>query len=900
MKYKPLALSLLTAMLIAPAPQWTAPAQAAEAQFIRTQNGVQEYRLDNGLKVLLVENHAAPVVSVNIVYRVGSRNEASGYTGSTHFLEHMLFKGTPTFNKDKGTQIAQSLMEQGSRFNATTWLDRTNYFETLPSGQLDLALRLEADRMRNSFIADADRQSEMSVVRNELERGENNPGRVMWQNLFSAAYKAHPYRTPTIGWNEDVENVPTARLKKFYQDFYYPNNATLIVVGDLNVESALKQIKKYFGPIKASENPIPTVYTQEPPQQGERRFTLNRPGQLGIVNMAFHTPPMEHTDSAPLDILSGILSTGVSSRLHQALVEKNKAVDASTWNAPLRDPGLFIVTAELTEGTAHSDAEKLLLAELEKMKAKAPTEAEMTRVRNQLLANFAFEKHGTYELSSALSEMEASADWRFLYTYPERLKRVTAADVQRVAQTYLKDYNRTVGWFVPQKVEAVETNVRNLTYPEGQTTKPAAQQASQASTVLNELALGNQGKLLIQENHLDNTVAIRANLLAGEINDPVGKAGLAELTAEMLERGTQKRSKIDVANALDSMGSEIHFNAELERVEISARSLSENIESTLDLLFEMLKSPAFDSAEFDKLKTQRLNEMKKDLDNTDTQASEQLYQALYPSSHPYHLSTADKIAQIEKLTIKDVKTFYTNHYGNHEMIFTVVGDVETPKITQWVRLAMDKWQGQNPSAVVIPDIAFAHTPGKIVKTMKDKANVSIALGRPADLKQGDKDYFAAELANHALGRSSLSSRLGLRVRDELGLTYGIYSYFPKIGRGAGPWFVGVTTNPENVQKTLDATKEVIAKYRKEGISQREFEIAKSSMIGSYLVTLTTNPQIADRLTDAVFYNLGSDYLKDRAKQIESVSKAEVNRMIQKYFDPAQLTVSIAGNYEEQQ
>lgn len=872
-------------------------AVAAEATFVRAAGGIQEYKLPNGLKVLLVENHAAPVVSVNIVYRVGSRNEAVGYTGSTHFLEHMLFKGTPTFNKEKGTQIASTLQAQGARFNATTWLDRTNYFETLPSNQLDLALHLESDRMRNAFISDSDRQSEMTVVRNELERGENNPGRVMWQTLFTQAFKAHPYRVPTIGWNSDVEGVPTERLRKFYEDFYYPNNATLIVVGDIQPQAALAQISKYFGPIKPSPKPIPEVYTQEPPQQGERRFEIHRPGQLGMVNMGYHIPPMEHVDSAAFDVLDVLMSGGVSSRLYQGLVEKQLAVSTSSWAAQLRDPGLFTVTAELTSGTDHATAEKAMTEVVESFKTKAPTAADLERAKKQILADFAFRGHGTHELASELSEYEASADWRYRVSYPERIKAVTAADIQRIANTYFQKSNRTVGYFVPQKVEAVEFNVRNLKYPEGNKTPTQANSATQ--TVVKRYPFANGGRLILVENPVDNTVAFQGSLYAGSIFDPAGKAGVAELTAAMLERGTQKKDKLALANALDAMGSKVNFSANTERMSVSGRSLSENLNETLALMFEMLKTPAFDAEEFNKLKTQSIDGLKKRLENTDVMAEEALYAKLYPAGHPLHMGTAEKLKQMEKLTLADVKAFYAKHYDNNQMIFTVAGaikaqDLHGPLLEQLKALPTST---RNVN-FTIADVAAERKGSRLNTSMPDKANTTIVMGVQTPVKLLSDDYFAAMIGNHALGQSSLSSRLGLRVRDELGLTYGIFSYFPEAGVGASPWTISVTTNPKNIQKTIEATQEVVKKYRETGISEQEFKQAKSAMIGSYLVYSTTNDALARRYTDAAFYGLGDNYLTDRAERIERVTLDQVNSAIRTYFDPARLTVSVAGKLEE--
>nr|MDQ3805766.1 insulinase family protein [Acidobacteriota bacterium] len=333
-------------------------------EFVAEEEGVREYRLRaNGLKVLLVENRVAPVVTFLVLYRVGSRNEAVGHTGATHLLEHMLFKGTPTFNKERRTQIAATLQRVGADFNATTWYDRTNYFETLPSDALELAAHLEADRMRNSFIADADRRSEMTVVRNELERGQNEPMLVLDEAVYAAAFREHPYHHPTIGWRADVENVPTARLKEFYDTFYHPNNATVIVAGDFERLHALALVEKYFRAAPPSPAPIPEVYTDEPPQQGERRLVIRRAGELPLVQVAYRAPaalgqttvlsnselaaraqaPPAGNDIFPLVVLSNVLSNGVTSRLYQALVEAELAVSVDARVDQFRDPGLFNV-----------------------------------------------------------------------------------------------------------------------------------------------------------------------------------------------------------------------------------------------------------------------------------------------------------------------------------------------------------------------------------------------------------------------------------------------------------------------------------------------------------------------------------------------------------------------------
>lgn len=419
---------------------------------ITEYEGITEYKLEaNGLKVLLAPRRAAPVVALMVVYRVGSRNEAVGHTGATHLLEHMLFKGTPTYNKKNGTQIAAVLQKQGAVYNADTWFDRTRYYEMLPADQLELAVHLEADRMRNSFIADSDRQSEMTVVRNEMERGENEPSRILDERVWAMAFREHPYHHPTIGWRSDVEGMPTSQLKEFYDVYYHPNNATAIVVGDFDEQTALDLIAKHFGAVPASPQPIPPMYTTEPKQEGEIRFKLRRAGQLGLIEMAWHIPEATHADTATLSVLDHVLSAGVTSRLYQALVETQLAVDESAQAFQFVDPGLFTIDVTIRPEATHEAVEEVVLAELEKLKVEDVTESELQKAKNIILTQMIFLRDSPFGVVSALGESEAVADWKLYANLPKMVEAVTAADIRRVANTYFTEDNRTVGWFIPKE-----------------------------------------------------------------------------------------------------------------------------------------------------------------------------------------------------------------------------------------------------------------------------------------------------------------------------------------------------------------------------------------------------------------------------------------------------------------
>jgi zinc protease len=420
-------------------------------EFVKEKAGIREWRArSNGLQVLLLSNRVAPVATFCVVYRVGSRHEAVGHTGATHLLEHLMFKGTPEFNRERGTQIAAVLESVGARFNATTWFDRTNYFETVPSDELELSLRIEASRMRRSFIRDEDRAPEMTVVRNEFERGENSPFQVLYKETFALAFREHPYHHPTIGWRSDIEGVSTERLKEFYDTFYHPDNATAILVGDFEESGALASIDRHFGAIPRSPRPIPEVYTKEPKQEGERRFTVRRVGQIGWIALSFRAVAASDPDAIPLAVAANILGSGMTSRLYQALVEPSLAISVSAISWQLRDPSLFSVFAALTPGTEHERAEKIVRDEIARLLRDGVTEEEVQKARTQIEAEVIFERDSTDQVAGSLTEAVAIADWEWYVDYPGKIRTVTREDVAEAARRHFHEDFLTVGWFVPK------------------------------------------------------------------------------------------------------------------------------------------------------------------------------------------------------------------------------------------------------------------------------------------------------------------------------------------------------------------------------------------------------------------------------------------------------------------
>jgi zinc protease len=439
------------APVTAPAPTAAAPGGAAMGfSLVKSVSGIDEYRLDsNGLTVLLVPDHSAPVVTFQVTYQVGSRNEVTGVTGATHILEHMMFKGSEGFNDPKGNSVKQFLERVGGQFNASTSFDRTNYFATVGRESLEGYIAIEADRMRHLWLREADRQSEMTVVRNEYERGKNDPDSVLLEEVTEAAYVALPYHHPTIGWKSDIEHVPISKLREFYDTFYWPNNAIVTVIGDVEPVATLNLIKKYYGVYAHSPAAIPGIYTEEPAQTGERRVIVKRPGELGTVIIAHKVPNGRDADQPALDMLDAILSSGKNARLYRALVDQGLALNAGAGTDLHRDLSLHTVYAVLAPNAVHADVEKALLAEIAKIKTDGVTAAEVARVKQQYIAADAYKRDGTAAIAEEINEWIAVGDWTLYVTFPQKVQQVTPADVQRVAKQYLKEDQSTTGWFVP-------------------------------------------------------------------------------------------------------------------------------------------------------------------------------------------------------------------------------------------------------------------------------------------------------------------------------------------------------------------------------------------------------------------------------------------------------------------
>ncbi len=879
--------------------------------FVAASGGIAEYRLDaNGLKILLVEDHNRPVVLVDILYRIGSRNEANGYTGSAHFFEHLMFKGTRDRHPKDGRGIDDLLKPVGAIYNANTWLDRTQYFELLPANQLELGLAIEFDRMRNLKVTTEDRNSEMTVVRSEFEIGENDPEELLDKLGWATAFTQHAYHWPTIGYRDDVENVPLSRMKGFYDTFYWPNNATCIVMGDFDPQQALALIHKYAGSLPASPAPIPDVYTHEPPQEGERRVELHRAGgSLPLVWLGFHIPNASHKDIYALTAAAQILGSSQrrNSRLYKRLIDSGLAAKVNAHAQENRDPSLFLVTATCGHGASADEVEKALLEEVARLAKEQVSESELARIKEANRKGTTLNKADILGYSRLIAEAEAVADWRWVVEYDDKFEAVTAGDIQRVARTYLQKDNRTVCRFVP-KTEEGETEgqaAEQSAAAGAQSVSPSQGAEPRKATVASQVSrevLANGLTVVVMPLRGTGSVSVAGALRAGSYYAGEGKGLVPWLTSSMLVRGSSRYSKAAVAEALEKMGTDLRFGSDNFAVNFGTTVVSADLPEILDLVADVLRNPLLDPDELSSTKRLVGSQLRQRMTDTGALARSGLNQALYsPESVYYDTPYEALLTELEGIGSGDLKSFHAAQYSPRGTVLTVVGDVDPARAVELVKARFADWTGPEVPAVDESRLTkLAHRPSssqsgrRIEIPVPDKTSVDIIIGLPALTKRSAADYYAAKLANDVLGHDTLAARLGKVVREQHGLTYGITSRFLDNRYVGAPWAINMSVNPDNVEKALKLTDEVVRAYIAGGVTDQELADEKGRATGEFQLQLRSSLGLARALANLESIGLTAEAIDDFERGINAVTKEQVNEAIRKFIRIDEAVTVLSG------
>ncbi len=867
---------------------------------VERRGGVGEWRhRGNGLRVLVCPTPVAPVVGFGVVYRVGSRHEVSGHTGATHILEHLMFKGTDRYNRDRGSEIARELHRVGAMFNASTWLDRTNYYEVLPPEQLALAVDIESDRMRGALVRDSDLESERTVVLNELDSGENEPFDLLMKSSFAQAYLEHPYHHPTIGWRSDVENMTGEVLRHFYDTFYHPDNATVIVVGDVDEATALAEVERGFGGVPPAARPFPVVSAREAAQRGERRFDIHRAGELACLALTWHTPRGLHADLPALSVLTQILGDGVTSRLYQKLVETNLCLGVHAYAMELHDPGVFQIFATVAPGVDRASVEETIRSEIEALAAEPPSPEEMARALAQTRTDLAFHHESPGQILGGLTEAVAMGDWRRFVRELELVEGVTAGDLSRVATTYLHSRNLTVGWFIPENGEGRPGGGRPAGAP---APRPCFLRQPFAERVTTTDLPGG-AKLAVLGNPHAPTVTIAGTLRAGQALALDGRFSVPGITAVMLDRGTAAHDRMALARELEDHGLQLNVRASAAMpavISFSAQGLVEELERMVALLMEVLRTPVFPDRELDRLREQVLGSLVREREDTHAVAFAALTRALYPEGYALRRRPiAEREREVAELTSADLAAFHEQTYGPAGMVVAVVGQVEQEPVKVLLENAMRGWAGGSEVETPTADLGDEPPPSQERFEIADRPNLDVFLGHRGELCRGSEDYAAAVIANSCLGQSTLTSRLGLAVRDDAGLTYGIYSRFFGTLQLPGPWATALGVSAANLDRAVELSRSVISRYTNEGPTAEELADERTALAGSYRVGLATNAGVAREVVTTLAAGEDVGRLDRYPEELLAVTRDQVMDAIARYLHPERLVVTAAGDFGQE-
>ena len=882
------------------------PALPKGVERVTSVEGITEYRLANGLRGLLFPDPSKQTMTVNMTYLVGSAIEDYGETGMAHLLEHMVFKGTP-----KHLKPWDELTAHGSRPNGSTSYDRTNYFETFAATDenLNWALDLESDRMVNSFIAKKDLDSEMTVVRNEYEAGENSPFNVLLERLIATSYVWHNYGKSTIGARSDIENVPIERLQAFYHRYYQPDDAVLTVAGKFDEGKTLALVDKYFSPIPRPTRTLQKIYTIEPTQDGERTVTLRRVGDTQLVQAIYHVPAASHADFAAVNILAQVLGDTPSGRLHKALVETKKASSIFGFNFELREPGIAVFGAEVRQGDSLEAARDILVQTIEGLGATPPTKEEVERARGQLLKDFDLNMNKSDLIGLIMSEYIASGDWRLFFLERDRTRKVTAEEVQQVAARYFKPANRTLGMFIPtpkpdrSEIPATPDVAAMLKDYKGAAAIAAGEAFDPSPTNIESRTkraeAGGVKIALLPKKTRGGTVVAQMLFRFGDEQSLMNRVTAAQLAGEMLMRGTTKHTRQQIQDEFDRLKARVFVFGGAVVASVSIETTRENLPAVLRLVAEVLREPAFPEKEFDLLKQENLAGIEQQKSEPTQIAFTAFNRQInpFPKGDPRYVTTPDEdIADLNAATLDSAKQFYHDFYGASNAQLTVVGDFDEQEITKLATQLFSDWKSPRPFKR-IPSIFKEIAPANQNFQAPDKANAFFVAGFLFDMRDDNPDYAAITLGHYMLGGGVLNSRLAVRIRQKDGLSYGVGSgIFVSAIDHYGRFTATAIYAPQNVDKLEAAFKEEIARMLKDGFTAEEVEAAKSGYLQSRQVSRAQDNELLNRSNTYLFVGRTWQWDADFEAKIKALTPEQINAAMRKFVDPSKLVIYKAGDF----
>lgn len=880
----------------------------AGIEAIRSVEGITEYRLANGLQVLLAPDASKPTTTVNVTYRVGSRHESYGETGMAHLLEHLVFKGSPRYPNGWA-----EFGRRGMRFNGTTWLDRTNYFASFPVNEQNLEWYLgwQADAMVNAFIARKDLDSEMTVVRNEMEIGENNPFSILFEKTLATMYQWHNYGKSTIGARADVEGVDIERLQRFYRTHYQPDNATLVVSGKFDVPATLQMIAKAFGGIPRSTIPRPRLYTLDPVQDGERSVTLRRTGGVPILISAYHVPPGAHPDTAAVELLGPLLTEAPSGRLHQALVATGKAAGVLGFSAPLHDPGFFLLGAQLTLEQDAELARGLLLNTLEGLAAAPLTDAEVERARAKWLRDWDQRFTDPEEVGVALSEFVALGDWRTYFQLRDRVRSITTAEVNRVARSYLVPSNRTLAQYVPTvqpqrapKPQGVDVAAELQSFKPVATIKQAAAfdaspSAIDARTQRSVVQPGLALSLLPKETRGDAVVA-RWTFRWGSPDALQGQAAALTLLPALFDKGAQGLSRQQIQDRLNQLRAELGFSGGVGGLQVSVKTTREHLPAVIALVSTLVRQPTLDAASLEEVRLQSLAALQQTRDEPQAVAARALgrHGNPYAAGHPRHVPTVTEWeAQLRAVDVAAVQRLHRQLLGALNAQFSAVGSFDPVAVRQAMEAGLAGWRSE-VVPVRLPNPLVAVPPARMVLQTPDKQNAILAFRLALPVQELDPDHAPLLVANYIVGGSE-NSRLWTRVREKEGLSYGLNTQLILDPFERSSLFSGLAAfAPQNRERVETAFREEFQRSVKEGFTAEEVQRAIDGLLSARRLLRAQDDWLAGSLVNNAWLGRAMDVSQKLDAAITQVTPAAALEAWRRHIRPDAIVWAVSGDFKD--
>ncbi|WP_374350604.1 M16 family metallopeptidase [Chitinimonas sp.] len=896
-------------------------AATAAIQAESSLEGVSSYRLGNGLQVLLVPDDSQTNTLVTVNYFVGSRDEPHGSSGSAHLLEHMLFLGTP-----KVPSPRDEFRRRGMNQNATTFSDRTAYFESFaanspcskPAGatvcmdNLEWALMMEADRMVNASVSKDSLAKEMTVVRNELERGENSPGNVLYQRLLASAYRYNKYREPVIGNRSDVESATPESLRALYQRFYRPDNAALTIAGAFDSAKALAWVQQYFGPLAKPATAIARQHSIEPAQDGERSVTLRRPGDLPFLIADYHVPSCLHPDYAPLAVLAYVLANGNDGRIQKQLVDTKQVLGGGANMDCLIDPGLFQVSVTLPKDAKLAESEASLLKLVETDLLDSIKDEQIERAVSAYASSSRQAMLQPFTLSGMVGSGAAQGDWRLPFYLRDQLESVKPADVRRVAQRYLLPANRTLGRFIPSErssevsIPAAPDVASLLAHYQGRAAasegeKFEASIAHIASRVQTGQFANGLHYALLPRKMRGEQVYLRLKARFGDVESLFGKEVVGDALNGLLGQASQSHSKVAVSTILDQLHAGTEISADAQGFSAVLKAERQQLDPALTLLAELLRSPRFDATDFDTAKLRKLEGLAATRSSSDpsvlaSPALSKHFAGNWPRGDLRHLLSPDEEQQdVQALTLQGIESFYQQYYGIGEGELVVVGDFDSKAMLPKLEQMFGSWHGKQafrhastPFVAVAPGYYRINTPDRANAVYSARANLPIGYDHA--------DRLAANVANALLGAGD-KSRLFQRIRTQEGLSYGIQSNV-SFGRQDdwGIWRISASFAPENRERIGILVKEEIERARKDGFTQQELDDIRTGWLQNMQTRLGSPSYQLDLLERSLRWNEALSRDEEEIAALKRLTVKDVNEALHKYFDPALLTIVVVGNF----